>query len=52
MNVRYDPGKYSLHRQHSAKDLSLRNPTIVSDGMDAQQFDTEAWLRRGRKKIR
>lgn len=51
MNMRCDPRKYSLHWQHSAKSLSLRNPTTVSDGMDAQQFYAEAWLkRRGRKK--
>lgn len=36
MNVRCDPRKYSLHWQHSPKDLSLRNPTIVSDGVDAE----------------
>lgn len=43
MNMRGDPRKYSLHWQHSPKDLSLRNSTVVSDGMDADEFYTEAW---------
>lgn len=43
VNMRYDPGKYSLHWQHFPKDLSLRNSTVVSDGMDANYFYTEAW---------